>query len=63
LITIVAGGGLSPANGEPASSTPRITVGHNVQVSKARGQAIHNEVLLAADPRNPAHLLGCSKLS
>ena len=37
-----------------------ITVGPNVQVSKARGDVVHNEVLLAADPSNPSRLLGCT---
>src|SRR5260370_24620503 len=37
-----------------------ITVGPNVQASKARGNLVHNEVLLAADQRNAKKLLGCS---
>jgi hypothetical protein len=39
---------------------PAITVGPNVQVSRAHGDLSHNEVLLAADPVNPGTLLGCS---
>src|SRR6266702_2386382 len=38
----------------------QITVGPNVQVSKANGQRAHFEVLVAADPINPNRLLGCS---
>jgi hypothetical protein len=37
-----------------------ITVGPNVQVSKARSNFVHNEVLLAADPSNAKNLLGCT---
>ena len=37
-----------------------IIVGRNVQVSKARGDLVHNEVLLSADPTNASRLLGCS---
>lgn len=37
-----------------------IAVGPNVQASKARGNLVHNEVLLAADPGIPKNLLGCS---
>lgn len=56
---LLAAGSLVPARGQSPAAA-RITVGANVQVSQARSQMIHNEVLLAADPRNPAHLIGCS---
>ena len=38
----------------------QITVGPNVQVSKARAEMTHNEVLLSADPLNPNRLMGCT---
>lgn len=38
----------------------QITVGPNVQVSKARAEMTHNEVLLSADPLNPNRLVGCT---
>jgi len=41
-------------------ASAQITVGPNVHVSKANGQRAHFEVLVAADPDNPNHLLGCS---
>jgi hypothetical protein len=43
-----------------AASEPDIRVGPNVQVSRARDRIAHNEILLAADPNDPARLLGCS---
>jgi hypothetical protein len=42
------------------TAAPQVTVGPNVQVSKARDRVAHNEVLLAADPTDPSRLLGCS---
>ena len=38
----------------------QITVGPNIHVSKARGDMVHNEVLLSADPLNPSRLIGCT---
>lgn len=38
----------------------QITVGPNVQVSTARGEMAHNEVLLSADPLKPNRLIGCT---
>ena len=40
----------------------QISVGRNVQVSKANADRTHAEVLLAADPNNPKNLLGCSMI-
>jgi hypothetical protein len=40
--------------------TAQIEVGENVQVSKVLAEYAHGEVLLAADPSDPKHLLGCS---
>jgi hypothetical protein len=39
-----------------------ITVGPNVQVSAARPNEAHDEVLIAADPNDASHLLACSML-
>ena len=44
------------------SAYAQISVGHNVQVSKANSTRVHAEVLLAADPHNPNNLLGCSMI-
>jgi hypothetical protein len=38
----------------------RIEVGPNVQVSKANEQLTHDEILLAADPKDPNYLVGCT---
>jgi BNR/Asp-box repeat len=54
---------LALAVGVASVPAARITVGPNVQVSKTRGQMVHNEVIVAADPGNPDHLLGCSILT
>src|SRR5262245_21568592 len=43
-----------------AASEPEIRVGPNVQVSRAHERIAHNEILLAADPKEPGRLLGCS---
>ena len=43
-----------------AVASAQITVGPNVQVSKANGGRAHFEVLVAADPEDSHHLLGCS---
>src|SRR5947207_8479053 len=40
----------------------QISVGANVQVSRANAERDHYEVLVAADPDNPSHLLGCSMI-
>jgi hypothetical protein len=45
-----------------AQNTSRISVGANVQVSKPRSAQPHYEVVLAADPNNPKHLLASSML-
>ena len=39
---------------------PEIVVGPNVQVSTAKKNRPHTEVWVAANPRDPNHLLGCS---
>jgi hypothetical protein len=39
---------------------PAMVVGPNVQVSKVLGDKAHNEIHLAANPRNPLNLLGGS---
>jgi len=39
---------------------PQVVVGPNVQVSKAREKAAHDEVLIAADPEEADHLVACS---
>jgi hypothetical protein len=41
---------------------PKITVAPNVQVSIARAQEDHGEVLVAADPSDPNRLVGCSMI-
>jgi hypothetical protein len=38
----------------------KIEVGPNVQVSKARDKFAHDEIILAADPKDPNYLVGCS---
>lgn len=40
----------------------RIHVGPNILVSKAFQRQTHDEVLLAADPVDPQHLIGCSDI-
>src|SRR5437588_9648299 len=42
------------------AASAQITVGPNVHVSKSNAKRAHFEVLVAADPENPNHLLGCS---
>jgi hypothetical protein len=44
------------------SASAQISVGPNVQVSKANSTRSHAEVLVAADPQNAKHLLGCSMI-
>jgi hypothetical protein len=44
----------------PIARAQQITVGPNVRVSAARPDDAHNEVLVAADPHDPARLLACS---
>jgi hypothetical protein len=39
-----------------------VRIGPNIHVSKARSSSIHGEVILAADPNNPARLLAGSKI-
>jgi hypothetical protein len=41
---------------------PQITVGPNVQVSLARSNITHDEVLMAADPTDAKRLLACSMI-
>ena len=43
-------------------TTGQIIVGANVQVSRARASAMHNEVLIAADPSDARRLIGCSMI-
>jgi hypothetical protein len=43
-----------------APAAAQISVGPNVQVSRSRAQTPHFELLAAADPTNPDHLMGCS---
>ena len=53
----------SPSSGALAgtgAAGSRIHVGARVHVSVARARDPHNEVLLAADPKDPKRLLGCS---
>src|SRR5260370_28685916 len=45
-----------------AEHNARITVGPNVQVSKARANIPHGEVILAADSTKPARLLAGSMI-
>jgi hypothetical protein len=52
-------GAVAPGEGEE----PRTRVGPNVHVSRARAELPHNEVILAADPSDPRHLLAGSKVS
>ena len=42
------------------AQAPQIVVGPNVQVSAANKDQAHTEVWVAANPREPNHLLGCS---
>src|ERR1051325_7334401 len=54
---------LSPLLAVAQQQQPRgsmVTVGPNVQVSTARPKSPHFELLNAADPTNPDHLMGCS---
>lgn len=44
----------------PLAAQSQISVGRNVQVSKADALTIHDEVLMAADPVDPNRLLACS---
>lgn len=46
-----------------APAAAQITVGPNVQVSRARGEDPHYEFIAAADPTHPDHLLVCSMVS
>ena len=36
-----------------------IVVGKNVHVSRDRANLVHDEITIAADPRNPNHLIAC----
>jgi hypothetical protein len=40
-----------------------IKIGRSVLVSTAHGQLNHSEVIIAADPSNPEHLLACSMVA
>ncbi len=44
------------------SASAQISVGPNVQVSKANSTRSHAQVLVAADPQNAKNLLGCSMI-
>jgi hypothetical protein len=57
---LVANSNSMPAR--QANQLNQIKVGTNVQVSKARENQPHQEVILAADPTNPRHLLAASML-
>jgi hypothetical protein len=43
-----------------SSTSDAIAVGPNVQVSQANANLAHGEMLIAADPVNPQHLIACS---
>jgi hypothetical protein len=43
-----------------AAQAQQVTVGRNVQVSRANSTDSHDEVLISADPVNPRRLLACS---
>src|SRR5689334_2108208 len=62
-----SGLGLTEEDAEAIRNAPpearlraQITVGPNVQVSRPRGTIAHGEVVIAADPNNPALLLAGS---
>src|SRR4029077_16640388 len=63
-ITVVSLAALAAGwmNSDSAIAQPRIRVGANVHVSAAYQNQTHDEVLLAADPIDPRHLIGCSDL-
>ncbi len=48
------------ANPLKQGSEKQIVVGPNIHVSKELGNLAHGETLLAADPKDPSRLLGCS---
>ncbi len=52
-----------PSAGRGKDAAPRISVGPNVHVSAARADFLHFEVILAAHPKDPRHLLAGSKIS
>ena len=54
--------GYNPMPSSHASQSSQFAIGTNVQVSKARADQPHQEVILAADPTNPRHLLAGSML-
>ncbi len=53
-------GQLSVITARCPSLAAQITVGSNVQVSKAHADRVHNEVLVDADPANPSRLIACA---
>ncbi|QEH34964.1 hypothetical protein OJF2_35090 [Aquisphaera giovannonii] len=46
-----------------AAGKPSVSVGPNVQVSRANARVPHAEVVIAADPTRPEHLLAASMLA
>lgn len=60
ILTLITVGFIFVAPVTNLSGQQRILVGQNVQVSKAFRDYEHQEVLLASDPNNPLHLLGCA---
>ncbi len=53
---LVIGGACTPY---PLAAQSQISVGRNVQVSKANGTETHDEVLMSADSADPKRLLAC----
>lgn len=58
---VVLGAAVSPSLAQ-SRAVPAIAVGANTQVSVARANHPHNEVVLAADPTHAGWLLACSML-
>lgn len=66
-VVLAAWVGICAAQSTPTppagKSVGPITVGANVQVSRSRSDQAHWEVLVAADPENPNHLLACTMVA
>lgn len=60
VAVVAAALGLRMLTNADAAQVPAIRVGPNVQVSKAHSKWAHYETWVAADPKNPMHLLGSS---
>ena len=58
IAALTASGSLAAQKAQGAAIA--IVVGPNVQVSAARPDVTHDEVLIAADPADASHLLACS---